>query len=242
MDAPSQRRNKMGFIIDLLRAHWEKPRGGPIVHIQGRLDRDLPLGLRIGARVSLTSTPFLLAGEELTMKDPGNDFTVGAYGVVHIKDMTVHRFYLTPADCERAQDLFLQITCEQGGKIGDILLMEEFDCIRPQTPAEWDEWLDRETGMVGQLYFRTPVEYTRSWNTDNKARMEPVRMRERIHPNPEGDNAVEIVQEVMQYGRVFPDARGGEGTEFLLLSHDPDQAQIRILIGIAYRAPWLSVT
>ena len=50
------------------------------------VDRNLPLGLYVGASVDLDATPFILGGAALKIKPPGERNTVEAFGRVNFAE------------------------------------------------------------------------------------------------------------------------------------------------------------
>ncbi len=153
---------------------------------------DLPLGLRIGSRVSIEEAPFLLAGEE-GPEYPGQESLIEGGSCIDIYGLTVFRLYLK--DRGSATESMLMLVMDGEGDIAEYYLFRElaevplyFSCL-DEVPLDGDEanaisfWIGEDKGIIGLPVFFTPEghEYARLWESDVAGRVSPVSFSETIH-------------------------------------------------------------
>ncbi len=105
-----------------------------------RIDKDLPLGLRVRGMVEIPQVDFILAGDKLKIKHPGLSNIVLSYGVIPLGKSTFHRFYL-----ESSGGIYmLQLITDERKQVEDCKLFMPFDEIYPD---DWGFWLDDREGV-----------------------------------------------------------------------------------------------
>jgi hypothetical protein len=203
-----------------------------------RIEKDLPLGIRIQGIVEIPEVDFILGGEGLKIKHPGADNVVVSYGAFPVGSSMVHRFYLNAADLV----YMLQIVADKNRSIEECKLFMPYDEIYPQ---DWDFWLSDKNGYIGYEIFQTKdgVRYDRVWdNEDNKVvveqddqgnqitRIPPLEYMETVYLSPYGDETETVKYDSMLYGRHVND----NVDEYLLLSavNEKEGASIQLLVGI----------
>ena len=203
-----------------------------------RIDKDLPLGLRINGMVEIPEVDFILGGDSLKVKHPGSSNVVVSYGSFPVGDSRVHRFYLD------AQSLIyvLQIITDRQKVIEECKLFMPYDEIYPD---DWDFWLAERDGYIGYEIFQTKdgVQYFRVWGSDENAtvvsedeqgnkitRIQPFEFLETLHLSSYGDQTETVKYDSMLYGR-----HANENVdEYLLVSavNERDGASVQIMVGI----------
>ena len=109
-------------------------------------DRDLPLGLRLNGLVDVDETDFILAGQELLTRHPGERLIVRAIGRAELWGaIRLYRFYLQRAESEA----MLQVACDRQGQVEEIHLFRTFDEVYP---ASADDWLAGATSVPGSWW------------------------------------------------------------------------------------------
>lgn len=203
-----------------------------------RIDRDLPLGLRIGSMVNITSADAIIAGDELKIKIPPQDMMVVAYGKFSVGDFYGHRFYMA---ADSGELYTLQIVTNQKGVIDDCKLYSLHDEF-PE--SNWDFWLSDQDGNIGLSVFdlKDGTRYFRAWEnpgdeiivqenaTDKITHIPPVKLVETVYADPFGDEKRRIEYDSMLYGRdVTSDIQ-----EYMMASvaSEPGSATVQIIIGL----------
>jgi hypothetical protein len=203
-----------------------------------RVDRDLPLGIRIGSLLNITSVDAILAGDGLKFKVPTEDMTVIAFGIFDQKPFKGYRFYLSTD----SDELFtLQIVLDKAGNIDDCKLFHMHDEF---VPEEWGFWLDENDGYIGYSLFQLKdgTYYMRDWTNaleekivvqdgeNTITHIPPVVTIESIIKDPYGEDCMTVKYEAMQYGRDVTDTI----PEYMLASvaEDKDGATIQIMLGL----------
>ncbi|MBI5251096.1 MAG: DUF2491 family protein [Desulfomonile tiedjei] len=217
--------------IDEVKDSYQKGR-------QERVDRDLPLGIRIGGIVEIPEVDFILGGDNLKIKHPGSSNVVSSYGSYPVGDSRVHRFYLD------AQDLIyiLQIVTDRQKAVEECKLFMPYDEVYPD---DWDFWLGERDGYIGYEIFQTQdgVQYFRVWGSDEASvvveedeqgnqitRIQPFEFIETIHLTPYGDQNETVKYDSMLYGRHVNE----NVDEYLIVSavNEKDGASVQIMVGI----------
>ncbi|MFH1117413.1 MAG: DUF2491 family protein [Pseudomonadota bacterium] len=198
-----------------------------------RIDKDLPLGLRISGMVEVPIVDFVLGGDDLKIKHPGTRNPIAACGKFDLGGSGVHRFYL-----EADSDIYtLQIAADRNNRIEECKLFMPLDEVYPETVADWDFWLSPQDGSIGLDAFQTKDEilYNRVWSggrsgTGQIDRVLPLEFEETVYHDPEGAHRESIKYRSMLYGRHVNE----RVDEYLLLSavEEDDGAAIQIMVGI----------
>jgi hypothetical protein len=209
-----------------------------------RIDRDLPLGIRVGSMLSILSVDSILAGDQLKIKMPTKDLMVVAYGKFFISPFTGYRFYLS-AD---SGELFtLQVVLDAKGKVDDCKLFALHDEI---ITNDWDFWINERDGYIGYSVFQLKPEpdgtpgmtYFRAWDNqseeiileqngnDTLTHIPPVEFAETVYGDPFGNEVRKVKHTSMLYGRDVTDTVA----EYMMASvaEDSDGASIQILLGL----------
>jgi hypothetical protein len=221
----------------LLKRIWQKKAGEYKAALREskreRIDKDLPLGLRISGMVEVPIVDFVLGGDDLKIKHPGTRNSVAAYGKFALGGADVHRLYL-----EASSDVYaLQIAAGKGNDIEECRLFMPLDEVYPETVADWDFWLSPDDGSIGLDAFQTQDEilYGRVWSggrtgTGQVDRVAPVEFEEAVYHDSDGTQCESVKYRSMLYGRHVNE----RVDEYLLLSavEEEDGAAIQIMVGI----------
>jgi hypothetical protein len=203
-----------------------------------RIDKDLPLGIRIGGIVEVPQVDFILAGQDLKIKHPGSSNVVSSYGAFPVGDSRVHRFYLDASNLV----YMLQIVTDRQQTVEECKLFMPYDEVYPD---DWDFWLSEKDGYIGYEIFQDKdgVQYFRVWDNDEGkivveddgkgnqiTRIPPKEFIETIYLTPFGDENETVKYDSMLYGRNV----NANVDEYLLLSavNEKDGASVQIMVGI----------
>jgi hypothetical protein len=203
-----------------------------------RIDRDLPMGLRIGSMVNIVSADAIIAGDQLKLKVPPQDMMVMAYGSFHVGPYKGHRFYMS---ADSGELYTLQVVTDDKGKVDECKLFSLHDEF-PET--NWDFWLSETDGYIGLSMFdlKDGTRYLRVWEnptdeltlerngTDEITHIPPVTYVETVYADPFGNEKREISYDSMMYGRdVTTDIQ-----EYMMVSaaQESNSATVQIIIGI----------
>lgn len=198
------------------------------------VDRNLPLGLYVGATVDLDATPFLLGGTALKIKLPGERNTVEAFGRINFASNILYRFYLKslPGD----EESMLQIAVNKAGEIEECRLFRSFDQVYPRHAEEWAFWLDENEGYIGWPSFETKddqTQYPRVWAAKDPNHVPGFKFSEAIFMDRYGQQVETVNHTAMLYGRLINETH--QIVEYMLVvaeTHGSDQALINLLVGI----------
>jgi hypothetical protein len=213
--------------------------------ISDRIDLNLPLGIRINGIVEVPQVDFILGGENLKIKHPGNSNIVLSMGRFLIGDSTIRRFYLDAGEVVYT----LQIIADKKGSIEECKLFMPFDEVYPNEEG-WDFWLNEREGYIGYNVFQTKddnTQYERVWEDegaiiqlpDGFNRIPPVSYTERIYLDPYGDSVENVQYDSMLYGRHAT----ADVDEYLLVSavQDSGGASVQVAVGIPLEPASLKV-
>ncbi len=203
-----------------------------------RIDKDLPLGLRMNGMVDVPEVDFILAGADLKVKHPKESLVVASIGVIPVGDSKLHRFYLNSS-----QGIYvLQVLADKNQAIEECKFYMPYDEVYPD---DWDFWLSKTDGYIGFSVFQTKdgTSYERVWEDagaetvieedehgNRLTRIPPVPLYEVVYMDPFGQQRETVRYESMLYGRHVND----QVDEFLLVSsvEESDGASIQIMAGI----------
>jgi hypothetical protein len=209
----------------------DKPENKP------RIDRGLPLELRFGSTIEISPLAFILAEEELHIKQPKGNLAVISYGTFDVMSAKVHRFYLDDAG---VGIYCLQIATNAKSEIEDCKLFLLFDEI---TVSDWDYWLNEKTGYIGYSEFDlSGITFYRVWQDEASevvlesneefkiTRIPPVSFTEKILTDPFGETFTYTEYDAMLYGRAATD----DVDEYLFLAavKDDSGASVQLMTGL----------
>jgi hypothetical protein len=216
---------------DAVKESYERPKGE-------RIDKDLPLGLRISAMVEIPEVDFILGGNDLKIKHPGAGTAVLSYGTFPVGDSSVKRFYLDAKD----SPYLLQIVVDAKNIIEECKLFMPYDEIFPD---DWGFWLGDADGYIGYSVFQIKdgTQYFRVWQNEGAqnvlqedgqgnrlTRIPPLRFDETIYMDPYAQRTETVAYDSMLYGRHVNE----NVDEYLLVSavDESDGASVQIMVGI----------
>jgi len=203
-----------------------------------RIDKDLPLGIRIDGIIDIPEVDFILGGDALKVKHPGSGNVISSYGTFPVGDSKIHRFYFSGKDVI----YMLQIVTDRQNGIEECKLFMPYDEIYPD---DWNFWLAERDGYIGYEIFQTKdgMQYFRVWGSDEEAvvveedqqgnqitRIAPFEFLETIYLTPYGDQSETVKYDAMLYGRHVND----NVDEYLLVSavNDKEGASVQIMVGV----------
>ncbi|HMK36796.1 MAG TPA: DUF2491 family protein [Desulfomonilaceae bacterium] len=212
-----------------------------------RVDKDLPLGLRIRGMVDIPQVDFILAGDALKITYPGPSCIVASYGFIVMGKNMIHRFYLQASE----NVYLLQIVTDDRKAVQECKLFMTYDEVYPD---DWDFWLSERDGYIGYQMFDTKdgTRYLRVWEDqdaevvveqDGKGntitRIPPVEFLETVYHDQFGKESETVKNDSMLYGRHVNDTLD----EYLLVSavNEQDGACVRIMAGIELESTSLKV-
>ena len=193
-----------------------------------RVDKDVPLRLRIGAAVSINPTAFLLAGEDLYAENPGKDNVITAIGIIDYNDFKIYRAYMVKDE----EECCLQVIYDPSNdSIEQVTIFSTVDEIYPQDNEEWDEWLDEKEGHIGMEVFNTPddVEFDRVW-AEGPEKVHAETFTETIYTDPYGEEGIQVDHQAMLYSRTVENDFIEE--LFLSAEEEDEGAHVRIACGL----------
>jgi len=213
-----------------------------------RIDKNLPLDLRISALVEISEVDFLLGSDDIKIRHPEGKGVVAAYGVAKVFRSTVHRFYL---DFQDDKDYTLQIVLGENQDIEECKFFWSADTVYPE---DWDFWMNENNGYIGYSEFDTPdkTRYYRVWENpgaekvleqgeggERITRVPPVQFSETLYFDSTGEKTETVKHSAMLYGRHAND----NVDEYLLVGLDEyaDTAFIHLLIGLELNPGSLNV-
>ena len=202
------------------------------------LDTELPLGIRIGSKVSFETTPFVIHSN-LLMSAPSGDFIVSAWEEMELsEDTKCHRFFLT-SEKESDRNVMLQAVVEKS-TVNECKLFDVYDEITPSCDDEWEFWLDDETGAIGRANFGIDpdngdhVDFYRdgAWADSEEERIYPFEFSGLVRTHSKDDDPSSLSHQMMMYGRHIDERE--DMAEYCLLSLDEgaELAVIAIYVGI----------
>ncbi len=185
-----------------------------------RIDEGLPLGVKLDSLLDVDE-PALLAHHGLVhIAFPLFPAAVGTIGKIDLGEgVFAYRCYLEKSEA------FIQIVTEDAA-VAECRLFVLDKEVYPGSDADWDLWIDPESGIVGapDVLHGEPEEvlYTREW-ADGEYQAEPVHIRERFLKDPFGEDVIVEEQQAMSYFRVTagnPEDPGDSDRmdEYLLIS------------------------
>jgi hypothetical protein len=205
-----------------------------------RVDIKLPLDIRIGSKITLDETPFLLA-DGLQIESPGAINFVEAFGEFTIEGVEVYRFYLKSED---DQESCLQITWDPKVKeIADCrllrLLAELFPNPDPSDPNDrdpneyyWSEWIGSKGYIRDDNFEANEIPYYRVWDSNGPKYTIPHSFTETIYCDEYGEEKSTSRIEAMLFGRYLDEKE--EAAEFCYVQSvaDTEGKSIQVIMAV----------
>lgn len=201
------------------------------------IDKDLPLGFRLGAMVTLDQSDFIINRDKLKFESPGTEHIVKAWSEFEIFDTKFYRFYLLGKENE--SESIIEVAVVDGKPEEVKLLLNEVE-LMPADENEWEAWLGSD-GMIGDHIFEsidnedTPEEvvttYWTQWGEENQ-RITPIQFTEKIFLDRYGDNVEDVVTTGALYARPVDEEE--KTLEYMMVGQEEldNDAYVRILIGM----------
>ncbi|MBI5569005.1 MAG: DUF2491 family protein [Desulfomonile tiedjei] len=203
-----------------------------------RIDKNLPMGVRIGGMVEIPQVDFVLGGDALKVKYPGTSSIVLSYGTFPVGGSLVHRFYLDGED----KVYLWQLVTDPKQTFEESKLFMPYDEVYPE---DWDFWLSSTDGYIGLSAFQLKdgTQYVRVWEDEEAetvlqedasqnrlTRIPPVQFMEKIFLDPYGETTEMVKHDSMLYGRQVNE----NVAEYLLVSavNEKAGASVQIMVGI----------
>jgi len=193
---------------------------------RGAIPHELPLGLRIGGRVTFDRTMYRVAPEAMTVELPDGYQGVPCYGHIDLGDgYALHRFYVD-------DDAYLQVsTC--AGEVEAVKAFVFHDTVHPPTKQAFQDFVMRHDHLGASTIEYAGRRWVRSTNsTDESARIPAICYDEVLyrHTPPRRDD--DLTHYAMLYRRDVPEL---EREEFLLVTGEdsgPSEFCITYAIGV----------
>lgn len=203
-----------------------------------RIDKDLPLGLRINGIVDFSQVDFILGGADLKVTYPGTGNVISSYGYFSMGRSDVKRFYFDSSNGV----YMLQVVTDRNNAVEECKLFLPYDEVFPE---DWGFWLADEDGYIGldSFQLKDGTQYYRVWENEDAmriveeddqgnrlTRIPPAEFLETIYLDSYGEQTETVKYSSMLYGRSVTE----EVNEFLLVSAVEEQegASIQIMVGI----------
>jgi hypothetical protein len=123
-----------------------------------------PMRLRAGAMVEL-DRGIVLMRRSGVVKSPGRENLVTHVGTWRTGTQCVSSFYLTSAGADANERTVLQAYQDKVGGSSNYLLLRPVTTVIPASAEEWDVWLRKGSGLLGEPGIIVPpdnLEYTRA--------------------------------------------------------------------------------
>lgn len=202
------------------------------------IDKGLPLGLHIEAKLELDNTPFILHKNKLKITFPGKVNYVVAWVKIEWKGFIIHHFYIE-SEGEKEKSV-IRIVMEKD-EIIECRLFRSFDEVYPQNSDEWGFWLNETDGQIGWGGFKTKDDetlYERLWESDGGDFVSPYVFKESVYLDREGASVCKIEDTAMMYAQSIQKETKSKSQflEFILLQCEENKstggAHIHILVGV----------
>lgn len=189
-------------------------------------DEKIPLGMRIGGKVGIDTTTFLLHEEELITEKPSSEYYIIAHGIVFIEGERVDRVYLSTG---KTTEAVLELMPDPNDGTCEARFYIPFDRVYPQTDEEWAFWLDDNEGYIGWEAFElNEIIFDRLW-MPGAQRVKPLQFMEKLQTSTE---SIDVNHETMMYGRNL--SGNEELAEYVLveLNSSANEDFISIMTGV----------
>ena len=193
---------------------------------RGAIGHELPLGLRIGGRVSFDRTMYRVAPDAMTAELPDGFQGIPCYGYINLGDgYALHRFYLD-------DDAFLQVsTCA-----GDVEAVKAFvfhETVNPPSKQAFQQFVLEHAHLgAPQIQYAGRQWFRSTQSTDEAGRIPAICYDEVLyrHTPPRRDD--DLTHYAMLYRRDVPEL---EREEFLLVTAEdsgPNEFCITYAVGV----------
>jgi hypothetical protein len=167
-----------------------------------------PLGLRVGAAVTIDALPFRVLGSELLFKLPAGQQMVEARGMIDLgQGAVLHRFYLS-------DDAFVQAQT-QAGELEELKLFQFAETKHPNTRAALEAWLKDGSELGRDRLTVKGKEFFRVWGDENAHYSPPIVFDENVYKQNPLTPDYDVTHYAMLYER---SVTGSERMEYLLVS------------------------
>jgi hypothetical protein len=121
--------------------------------------KDLPIGLRMGALVTVDETYWLLNSEDVATTHPGDNLVVREITKFGLFGLSIFRAYF-----DKKMDRFHQIHVDDEGNVLDGILFNLIDTVHPQNEGDWKNWLE---SLIGWKDITPPdgPQFLRDWKS-----------------------------------------------------------------------------
>ncbi len=197
-----------------------------------------PLGLRIGAAVDIDTLPLRMHADDLHVELPEETILIVAQGFVDLGDDTyVHRYYAE----NHTMIQILTVNGVEDQHVEEITLYVPYESIYPGSKGEWAQWTAKG-GKIGAPTYRLAdgTEYERIWFDTTPGHADPVVFTEEVYEDGETEEAEDVVQQVMLFGRNLEE---GKKNEYLLITIEAYEGEktVELMIGVDLDLPTVKV-
>lgn len=196
------------------------------------IDKDLPLDIHIGGKLIINHLGSKLV-DNITFRSPGDTHIVEAFSRGKLFGKEFFRIMLVEEKTSAKSYLFI-MKDEKGIAIR---WFYELDEVIPQIPEEWEFWLSKEDGVIGQPSFKSKdgIFYNRVWVKDLKKQVAPVIYSETVYLDRyDAGRKVLVEHKCMLYGRSVGSEIGVLFDELFLVSATKGSGEnsIKISVGV----------
>ena len=193
---------------------------------RGAIGHELPLGLRIGGRVSFDRTMYRVAPDAMTAELPDGFQGIPCYGHINLGDgYALHRFYLD-------DDAFLQVsTC--AGEVEAVKAFVFHETVNPPSKQAFQQFVLEHAHLgAPQIQYAGRQWFRSTQSTDEAGRIPAICYDEVLyrHTPPRRDD--DLTHYAMLYRRDVPEL---EREEFLLVTAEdsgPNEFCITYAVGV----------
>ena len=197
-----------------------------------------PLGLRIGAAVDIDTLSLRMHADDLHVELPEETILIVAQGFVDLgDDAYVHRYY-------GEDDTMIQVVTVNGVEdrhVKEITLYVPHESIYPGSEAEWAQWTAKG-GKIGAPTYRFDdgTEYERIWFDTTPGHADPVVFAEEVYKDALTEEADDIIQQVMLFGRNLEEEKKNE---YLLITVEAYEGEktVELMVGVDLDLPTVKV-
>lgn len=161
-----------------------------------------PLNVRLTSTVTIDDTSYMIYPDIDKNIFRGDDYSVDA-----IIEQTVfgsEKLYRVQVD----RDAFLMVSNTDVGTV-EVIVFHKVNEVYPQTPSEWNEWIDKNDGMLysNDIVDSDDVTYQKFWATVSQNVAKVITL----------DNETTVDYSTMVFSRDIKDMNGSDTQEFLLV-------------------------